>query len=383
MVNYPKDWEKTRLGNLCKIKTGTRNSEEKISNGVYPFFVRSDKVERINSFSYDTEAILVPGEGNIGSIYHYINGKFDVHQRVYAITNFSEEVSARYIYWFMFKYFGSYALQNTSKATVDSLRLPAFENFNVYYPDLPEQKAIAETLMGFDEHIENLEELIAKKKMIRDGAVEDLISGKTRLDGFLGEKELVELGEISKIKDGTHRTFKRIKNGKLLLSAKNIFNNTIVLNADESMVSDEDYKAIISNGFPQVGDILLSCVGTIGRCCILNINNVVFQRSVAFIRPFKANNKYLMYLLQSNVVQSQLLSMVNSSAQGGIYLGSLKKIEIRIHLDIKEQQAIADILTAMDEEIEDLIQEKEKIEKLKAGAMDDLLTGKIRLIKEA
>lgn len=383
MVNYPKDWEKTRLGNLCKIKTGTRNNEEKISNGVYPFFVRSDKVERINSFSYDTEAILVPGEGNIGSIYHYINGKFDVHQRVYAITNFSEEVSARYIYWFMFKYFGSYALQNTSKATVDSLRLPAFENFNVYYPDLPEQKAIAETLMGFDEHIENLEELIAKKKMIRDGAVEDLISGKTRLDGFLGEKELVELGEISKIKDGTHGTFKRIKNGKLLLSAKNIFNNTIVLNDDESMVSDEDYKAIISNGFPQVGDILLSCVGTIGRCCILNINNVVFQRSVAFIRPFKANNKYLMYLLQSNVVQSQLLSMVNSSAQGGIYLGSLKKIEIRIHLDIKEQQAIADILTAMDEEIEDLIQEKEKIEKLKAGAMDDLLTGKIRLVKEA
>lgn len=325
MVNYPKDWEENNLGNLAFIKTGNKNNEDKVSGGKYPFYVRSEKVERINTFSYDTEAILVPGEGNIGSVFHYVNGKFDVHQRVYAITNFSDTLNAKYLYWYMVKNFGSYALSQTSKATVDSLRLPAFKNFCVVIPPLPEQQAIADALTAFDTHINNLAKLIAKKKMIRDGALEALISGRYRIAPFNKPFVMKNLCDIATIQDGTHGTFKRVATGFLLLSAKNVFNNKLVIGYDESRVTIEDYKKITANGYPQKGDILLSCVGTIGRCCILEQENMAFQRSVAFIRT-NFCNKYLTYVLQSSVIQEQLQSMVNASAQGGIYLGSLKKL---------------------------------------------------------
>jgi type I restriction enzyme S subunit len=88
LPGFSGEWEVRRLGDIAHIKTGSRNNEDKLDDGKYPFFVRSDVVERINSFSYDCEAILVPGEGRIGSIFHYIRGRFDVHQRVYAITQF-------------------------------------------------------------------------------------------------------------------------------------------------------------------------------------------------------------------------------------------------------------------------------------------------------
>ena len=80
--------ETKRFGDIAHIKTGSRNNQDKVENGEYPFFVRSATVERINSYSFEGEAILVPGEGDIGNIFHYTIGRFDVHQRVYKISNF-------------------------------------------------------------------------------------------------------------------------------------------------------------------------------------------------------------------------------------------------------------------------------------------------------
>lgn len=90
----PTDWESINLGSIADIRTGKRNGDESEMFGKYPFFVRSQTVYRINSYSFDGEAILIPGEGGIGSIFHYINGKFDYHQRVYKISDFSVNFSA-------------------------------------------------------------------------------------------------------------------------------------------------------------------------------------------------------------------------------------------------------------------------------------------------
>ncbi len=100
LPGFTEEWKVKRLKEIVHVKTGGRNNEDKIDNGTYPFFVRSPNVERINTYSHDCAAILVPGEGNIGNIFHYINGRFDVHQRVYAITQFSPEVSGRYVYFY-------------------------------------------------------------------------------------------------------------------------------------------------------------------------------------------------------------------------------------------------------------------------------------------
>jgi len=175
-------WKVMRLGEIANIKTGSKNNQDKIEDGEYPFYVRSATVERINSYSHDCEAILVPGEGNIGSIFHYVNGKFDVHQRVYAITQFAENVSGKYVHLYMSVHFGSHAMQNSVKATVDSLRLPTFQVFEVLLPPTKEeQAAIAEVLTNMNTELATLEARRDKARQIKQGMMQELLTGRIRL----------------------------------------------------------------------------------------------------------------------------------------------------------------------------------------------------------
>ena len=134
-------WEQRRLGEVTEIKTGSRNHQDSVDNGKYPFFVRSEKVERLNEYDFDTKAILVPGDGRIGEIFHYYDGKFALHQRVYKVDNF-KEVNPLYLLN-LFKYkFKKHALRLNAQGTVPSLRLPMFTNWNILIPNLNEQQKI-------------------------------------------------------------------------------------------------------------------------------------------------------------------------------------------------------------------------------------------------
>lgn len=178
----PQDWQVKRLGTIAHIKTGSRNNQDKVVDGEYPFFVRSASVERINSYSFDCEAILVPGEGDIGRIFHYINGRFEVHQRVYAITQFSPSTSGKFVFHYMAGHFGVHALQNSVKATVDSLRLPTFQGFAIALPPTKaEQDAIAKALSDADDLIEALEAKLTKARALKQGMMQELLTGRTRL----------------------------------------------------------------------------------------------------------------------------------------------------------------------------------------------------------
>ena len=175
-------WIEVRLGDISKIKTGTRNNQDKTELGRYPFFVRSSHVERIDSYSYDCEAILIPGEGGIGSIFHYINGKFEVHQRVYKISDLANGISVKFIYYYMSHFFEEQAVRNSVKATVDSLRLPTFKNFSIVLPaDIREQQAIADASTNADSLIASLERLMTKKQAIKQSMMQELLTGRTRL----------------------------------------------------------------------------------------------------------------------------------------------------------------------------------------------------------
>ena len=175
-------WETRLLGDVAHIKTGSRNNQDKVDGGQYPFFVRSATVERINSYTFEGEAILVPGEGDIGGIFHYVNGRFDVHQRVYQISRFSTDVYGKFIYYSMVLYFGTHAMLNTVKATVDSLRLPTFKNFALSLPtDVAEQHAIATVLSDMDAEIAALERRRDKTRVIKQGMMQQLLTGRVRL----------------------------------------------------------------------------------------------------------------------------------------------------------------------------------------------------------
>lgn len=177
----PEDWEVLELGSVAFIKTGSKNNQDKKENGQYPFFVRSATVEQIDTYSYDCEAILIPGEGNIGSIFHYINGKFDAHQRVYVIRDFYN-VIGKFVFFALKQNFGKHAMENTVKATVDSLRLPTFQNFKFAIPkSTTEQTAIAQLLSDMDAEIEELEGRLKKTQSLKQGMMQTLLTGKIRL----------------------------------------------------------------------------------------------------------------------------------------------------------------------------------------------------------
>ena len=181
LPGFEGEWEQCMLGELSDISTGARNNQDKRHEGRYPFFVRSSSVERIDSYSYDCEAILIPGEGRIGEVFHYVHGRFDVHQRVYAVSNVVPSVSALFLYFNMKQFFGPHAMQNTVKATVDSLRLPAFQAFPVSLPPLPEQQAIATVLSEMDAEIGALEHRLDKTRAMKKGVMQQLLTGSTRL----------------------------------------------------------------------------------------------------------------------------------------------------------------------------------------------------------
>ncbi len=182
LPGFSGEWEVRRLGEIAHIKTGGRNNQDKTEDGKYPFFVRSATVERINSYSHDCEAILIPGEGGIGSIFHYISGRFDLHQRVYGITQFIQGISGKYIYFYIANHFGVHAMQNTVKATVDSLRLPTFQNFEITMPSsVDEQTAIAAILSDMDEEIAALEAKLTKTRHVKQGMMQELLTGRIRL----------------------------------------------------------------------------------------------------------------------------------------------------------------------------------------------------------
>jgi len=182
LPGFSGEWEVKRLGEIAHIKTGSRNNEDKIDGGEYPFFVRSENVERIDSYSHDCEAILVPGEGRIGDIFHYINGRFDVHQRVYAITRFGPGMFAKFVHLYMAMNFGAWAIQNTVKATVDSLRLPTFQTFKMKVPPTKEeQTAIATVLSDMDAEIAALEARRDKTRALKQGMMQELLTGRIRL----------------------------------------------------------------------------------------------------------------------------------------------------------------------------------------------------------
>ncbi len=181
LPGFSRRWETKRLGGVAYIKTGSRNNQDKVDDGQYLFFVRSATVERINSYTFEGEAILVPGEGDIGGIFHYINGRFDVHQRVYKISRFSIDVCGKFVYYNMVSQFGVHAKANTVKATVDSLRLPTFKNFSLSLPsDVAEQRAIAAILSDMDAEIAALERRRDKTRAIKQGMMQQLLTGRVR-----------------------------------------------------------------------------------------------------------------------------------------------------------------------------------------------------------
>jgi len=149
----PGEWDIVELGKLADIKTGKTNVQDAVESGEYPLFDRSYEFKKSNKYLFDTEAVIVLGEGKDFLPRYYI-GKFDLHQRTYAIFNFQQNLKGKYLYFTMFilRY---YLREWAVGSTVLSLRLLLFKQLPILLPPSPEQSRIATVLSWFDDLIEN------------------------------------------------------------------------------------------------------------------------------------------------------------------------------------------------------------------------------------
>ena len=198
----------------------------------------------------------------------------------------------------------------------------------------------------------------------------------TELGEIPSEWEVKKLKELLDVlKDGTHNPPKRTEEGIPLLSAENIFNGKINYGINEKCISEEDYELMHKNYNIEKDDILMTIVGTIGRVAVVKDNKkFTVQRSVAILRSNKkVNNLFLTQFLSSTICKKELDRKSNSTAQAGLYLGELGKINIIVP-SINEQEKIASILLTVDEQIDNVDALIEKNKELKKGLMQTLLT---------
>lgn len=181
-----KEWRVKKLRYLCKITTGEKDTENKEDDGKYPFFVRSQKIERISSYSFDGEGILTAGDGvGVCKVWHYINGRFDFHQRVYLMYDF-KDISGKFLYYYMQQNFIHDVLRQSAKSTVDSLRRNMFLDFQVALPDnIDEQDAIVNHIetecTRINKKKEHTTQLITLLEEYKQALISEVVTGKIKV----------------------------------------------------------------------------------------------------------------------------------------------------------------------------------------------------------
>lgn len=381
------EWQERSVKDLMKIETGSRNTEDKQDDGQYPFFVRSQTVEHIDSFHYDCEAVLTAGDGvGTGKVFHYINGKFDAHQRVYIMSQFKEVLGKYFYYWFSKNFFAEVA-KYTAKSSVDSVRRQMIADMAIPLPSSDEQRNIVSTLSDIDLLILNLQKLIRKKKDIRQGTMQMLVTGKKRLDGFDGEWVKINLSKNSKLKARIGwqglTTAEYLDEGySYLITGTDFKDGQINWNGCHYV----DYNRYEQDPNIQVsnGDLLLTKDGTIGKVAYVAdlIRPATLNSGVFLVKPITDayTAHFMFYVLESSVFKDFLQQLSAGSTINHLYQKDLVKFDLYVPPTKEEQEAIAAILFDMDSDIHKLEAKLEKYQKVKQGMMEELLTGKVRLI---
>ena len=371
----PEDWEVEYIENLAQITTGSRNTQDRVDDGDYPFFVRSPHVERINSYSFDGEAVLTAGDGvGTGKVFHYINGRFDAHQRVYRISDFSGEIDGYFFFLFFSSHFYSRIMQMTAKSSVDSVRREMIARMPIPLPPTKaEQEAIAEVLTDADALIESLEQLIVKKRHLKQGATQELFRAK---DGWVEKR----LGEVAEIRDGTHQTPKYVDSGIPFFSVEHVtsgdFTNT-------KFISESEHRFLTKSFKIEKGDILMTRIGSIGDCKLIDWHvDASFYVSLALMKIRKGYSAAFIchYSRSASFKKEVELNSLQSAIPRKINLGPISDIKIKLPVSLDEQTSIAAIASDMDAEIKALETKLAKARQLKQGMMQELLTGRTRLL---
>lgn len=375
------DWEQCKLGDVTNIKTGSRNQQDSVTNGQYPFFIRSEKIEKLDTYDFDTEAILVPGDGRIGEIFHYYNGKFALHQRVYKVDNF-KGVDAFFLLYLFQCSFKEHALRLNAQGTVPSLRLPMFTEWNICIPSLQEQICIGRLLNKFELmitlHQRKLDKLQATKKALLQEMFpeEGQDKPKRRFKGFTDAWEQRKLRNLLEqpITDGPHETPELYDSGIPFISVDAIVDNKIDFTKMRGYISKE-YDDICAKKYkPQINDVYLVKSGaTIGKVAIVETyDNFNIWSPLAAMRCGSITNPYFLYmLLQTPDLQSQVFNKASHGTQPNLSMRQLETFTCKVP-KIEEQKLISRFLKQLDDVITLHQHKLDKLKNLKQAYLNEM-----------
>lgn len=175
---FTEPWEQRKVSELCSISTGKSNTQDKVEDGEYPFYVRSPIIERSTKYLYDEEAVLTVGDGvGTGKVFHYVNGKYDLHQRCYRMYDFTDELNAHYFYHTFSKLFYKRVMAMTAKTSVDSVRLEMIADMEIPAPKIDEQIKIGTYFDNLDHLITLHQRKYEKLLDVKKAFLEKMIGG--------------------------------------------------------------------------------------------------------------------------------------------------------------------------------------------------------------
>jgi type I restriction enzyme, S subunit len=396
----PTDWDVKTLGDLGNVKMCRRIfNHETNKTGLIPFY-------KIGTFGKEADAyisqnlyeeyrrrfsfpkkgdILISAAGTIGrTIVYDGTPSYFQDSNIVWIDNDESLVSNQYL-----NYIFEVAKYNTEGGTIQRLYNSILSNTKFICPTEAEQESIATALSNIDALIQKTESLIEKKKVIKQGAMQELLTGKRRLPGFNAEWQDVVLEDvISQFTTGLNprQNFQLNNGGDIFyVTIKNFSNGKLLLDDKCDMVDGEAFIKINNRSDLKKDDLLFVSIGRVGDVYLIpedpinwNINESVFS-----LRPNQKRvvPKFLYHILTDEKIRKLLDLGITGSTFKSIKMADLRKIPSVIPKDKQEQTAIATILSDMDTEIEKLESELTKWRDMKQGMMQTLLTGKIRLIK--
>lgn len=290
-------------------------------------------------------------------------------------------------------------MANSVGTTIVHIREKQLAELVVAYPEYEEQRAIATALADVDALIEAKRALLEKKRAIKQGAMQELLTGKRRLPGFpVTPMKHTEIGDLPEdwevsitkkclsmpITDGPHETPTLCDDGIPFISAESVSsgNGRIDFSRMRGYISEAYHQECCKKYKPQVNDVYIIKSGsTTGKVAIVKTSQVFnIWSPLAVLRARQSiDPDFLFYSVQSNYYQEQIIQAWGMGTQQNIGMRTLERLKIA-YPEYAEQRAIATALSDIDEEIEGLEHELSKLCNLKQGMMQNLLTGRIRLV---
>ncbi len=327
----PDGVEYKAIKNLAEVGTGSSNGNEAQEDGEYPFFIRSQTVKRKNDWEYNEEAIIIPGEGGIGEIYHYVNGKYAIHQRVYRIHFIDSSVDVKFAFHYFRAFFKNFIMRKAVSATVKSIRKPMIEEFMLPVPSLEVQREIVRMLDSFTSLTAELTTRKKQYNFYRD-----------RMLTFGNKATVYKMSELCEsIADGDHMPPPKSDSGIPFITISNITEYHNIDFENTMYVPESYYNSLAEKRRPRKGDILYTVVGSYGiPVCIENDKKFVFQRHIAILRPNNdiVKSRYLFHAMQSTDFKIQAEKSAKGAAQKTIALSALGKMHMSVpSMDVQER----------------------------------------------